>query len=273
MYQTDSILRIGNSHKICEDYVINNENGTFYDKPICIISDGCSSSIHTDVGARLLSWLAFKIFRENYKYNIDCNELNYLNVGSKIYNNALKICTDLHIPYYCLDATLMILWIDENDNCQDMYHIFMYGDGCIFTIDNENIIKSYSYDFSYNAPYYLSARFLDSKEFEEQFSNSKCIEKIDDNISREFDYKNPILFSFPVKDYKSVLISSDGIFSFMDNNLNMKVVNSCVTKQISNIKNYNGEFIKRRISRMISDLAKENIGHYDDISITGISRI
>lgn len=271
MYQVDSILRIGNSHKICEDYVLSKENGTFFDKPLCIISDGCSSSINTDVGSRILTWTSFKIFREIYDIKFDEN--NYLQIGSRVYNEALKVCTNLHIPHFCLDATLIILWIDENDDCQEMYHIFMYGDGCIFTIDNENIIKSYEYDFSYNAPYYLSARILDFKEYEEQFPNSLCTERINDIENRVFNCKEPVMLSFPVKDFKSVIISSDGIFSFIENSTKMKLKNAFIINQISKIKSFNGEFIKRRISRMISDFENSNLGHYDDISVAGISRI
>ena len=61
----DHLLKKGKTHKICEDYIISGYNPA----PYIILSDGCSSSKNTDVGARVLCHVA-KQYLENSKDSI-----------------------------------------------------------------------------------------------------------------------------------------------------------------------------------------------------------
>jgi len=57
----DSIFTIGKTHRICQDYAhTGNKNGMFY----AILSDGCSSSEHTDLGSRIMVKTAEKYIEE-----------------------------------------------------------------------------------------------------------------------------------------------------------------------------------------------------------------
>ena len=59
--QVDTFSKIGKTHKICEDYILSGTKPF----PYIIISDGCSSSEGTDMGARLLCFLAQQYIRFN----------------------------------------------------------------------------------------------------------------------------------------------------------------------------------------------------------------
>ena len=50
----DWFMKTGRSHNICEDYVMVGLNPM----PHMILADGCSTSPHTDVGARILVMVA-----------------------------------------------------------------------------------------------------------------------------------------------------------------------------------------------------------------------
>jgi hypothetical protein len=54
MIQTDIFRRIGATHAVCEDYIIEG-NKPF---PFIILADGCSTAKNTDMGARILCHLA-----------------------------------------------------------------------------------------------------------------------------------------------------------------------------------------------------------------------
>lgn len=48
--ETNSFYQIGRDHKVCEDYAICGMEPF----PYTILSDGCSTGKHTDVGSRIL---------------------------------------------------------------------------------------------------------------------------------------------------------------------------------------------------------------------------
>ena len=54
---SDSYFEIGNTHMVCQDYALNGsspDNRLHYS----IVSDGCSSSKHSEIGAQILCHVA-----------------------------------------------------------------------------------------------------------------------------------------------------------------------------------------------------------------------
>jgi hypothetical protein len=140
---TDTFIEIGKQHKICEDYIISGVKPV----PFIILSDGCSSSKNTEMGARILCYLAkqYLDYRKNKLYN-----LNYKKMGNWIIHNAEMSARQLGLDTTSLDATLIVSFLIE-----DMLSIYIYGDGCIvLRNDMDTVIKTI--EFSDNAPYYLS---------------------------------------------------------------------------------------------------------------------
>ena len=116
MIQTDTFLKIGKTHQVCEDYIITGDSPVKYN----ILSDGCSSSKDTEMGARILCHLAkqFLLYRkDDYRFPA----LDYDEMGSWIIHNAELAARQLGLKKSCLDATLIIAY--EYDG---KYHIYMY---------------------------------------------------------------------------------------------------------------------------------------------------
>lgn len=260
----DHFLKIGSSHKICEDYIISG-----YDPiPYVILSDGCSSSKDTDVGARILAHSAKKVLHELiHTQGIDIlDNLNNVSFDARIYSNALVSVQFLGISRQCLDATLIIMYIYENH-----VKIHIWGDGCVL-----NSIKHYGkwitkINYSNSMPFYLQYKYVDKnlKEYR-KYAINKTVEKWFDNTHMSIipiPVENTFDITFDLNTNSYYLIASDGLDSFIQNaeHYNIELVN----QELTAFKNTNGAFIQRRMKRALSEFEKQGITHFDDISIGG----
>ena len=248
----DKFLEIGNSHDICEDYIITGLNPF----PYVIVSDGCSMSPMSDVGARILSLVAKKVLTKSEHEYIPL----YKDFGFDVIMNANFIIKTMDLPLSVLDATLIVAF-ERND----YIHVFVYGDGNIFGCRSDGSINAINISYSQNAPYYLrynidkcsSIIYHDSKieQKRTRIINGKEVEEI-------VPYDIITQYMFPLEQYDNVLISSDGIESFGINVFD--IINSLLNFKV--IKN---RFIKRRANKVIKNLRQNGITHFDDISIGG----
>ncbi len=250
----DHFLKIGTKHKVCEDYIIS-ESG---DIPFVILSDGCSSSKNTDIGARILTQLTAHYLRTKL---FPVSEM-----VKRIIYNAELIRNTMGLNVSCLDATLIVSYIVD-----DYFYVYMYGDGYLITVDLDNEISFCEISYEKNAPYYLSYELdLYLNSFYEESCPAKYLTNKFGNCTWE-PYNLPFIKKLKVSDYKSILIASDGIDSFI-NNKGEKYGIEKVLKEVTSFKNTKGEFIKRRMGSkkgVINTFKKEGVTHYDDISIGG----
>lgn len=238
---------------ICEDYIRHGSDPL----PYVVLSDGCSSSEHTDIGARILVNQSIRYLNTG----LPINDLSgVIGSTSQIINNALGLKKE------SLYGTLMFLYYDN-----DSITVKSFGDGNIILINDQNDIEIYNLAYVskneekvslINAPFYLCYGLdKDKLTYERNFPNSflriqaYCNDTL---ISTQYcNYMYP--FYMPIlKGYKAAFITSDGIESFGNNFLE-------VIKDITDFKNTKGEFLKRRMKRVIKKHGK----HYDDISIGG----
>lgn len=254
----DTFLRIGKQHAMCEDYIISGEDPC----PYVILADGCSSSKHTDLGARLLCW--------STKFFLETNPVGYLPHESAIadftIHNVKSIIDLLHMDSSCLDTTLMVSFLY---NCA--IYVYAYGDGNIITISNDDEVSWYKISYGLNAPDYLSYHIDAHRKqlFENLQGNERKVIKYklswDEPLKLHNYYR---FFIFPLTDYKSILIASDGIETFLHPETG-PIDNKEILRQLVAFKNTNGEFVKRRMKRMVKNYEKSGVQHYDDISIGG----
>lgn len=264
----------------CQDYAINGELITYGKEelrnihcPFIALSDGCSSSRNVDIGARIISHLAKQHYEENrFKY------------PELMITHADKIRDYFEVNSDCLDATLtfMVPRIDDKE-----IDVFMFGDGSIILLDKDERFKTLiTVDFEGNAPYYLSYLLNDKrKEVYDEFVRSKQNKtKIVtyQNITREpgqetisnfntyVDHENFSPFIFNMEEYSAILVTTDGIQSFYDFDNLQKIDKFDIAKELCNIKNIKGEFIKRRCIKMLKDYAIQNIYNTDDFSVGGL---
>lgn len=246
----DSIYLIGKSHKVCEDYAYADEN-------CLIVSDGCSSSRNSDVGARILVQCA----------KMHCNMLKiygfYKEFGYVVISQAKSIANSLKLNEECLDATLIIA-VKNNDYLD----IYMYGDGIII-IQYEKKIEFSDVRFESSAPFYLSywlnpGRLKNyAREFNKPiFINGKIAGNFDMKIAYSYKINNRLLPRI-----KSAMIASDGLNSFLDLPQGDKIELATIINQGLSFKSLKGEYLKRRIIKMIKDYANRNIYHLDDVAL------
>ena len=257
---TDTFIEIGKQHKICEDYIISGVKPV----PFIILSDGCSSSKNTEMGARILCYMAKQYIQ--YRKS-ELPHLDYRKMGNWVIHNAEMSARQLGLDITSLDATLIVSFI-----LNDIIKIYIYGDGCVVLHNNmETVIKTI--DFSDNAPYYLSYLVDDYRAglyrerrphriIRSEYSNGEI-------YCNEDPYDEPVDIQLNINNYDSMLITSDGLQSFIveDPKIQRPAKPYEIIDGFLSFKNTKGEFLKRRMKRHMSDLQKFGIGHYDDLSV------
>lgn len=277
MINTDTFLRIGSSHAVCEDYVLSGAHQLQY----VILSDGCSSSPSTEMGSRILCYLA----RQYVRYRFDefpgskpgGFRLDYNDMGSWVIHNAEMVVRQMGLPRTCLDATLMVSYLDPFESNQTV-NIFIYGDGFVVVIPKNESYNLQIQEVEFapgNMPFYLSYTVdpLRLQAYHEQ-KVSKYFKATDCDPSTyywddQYAYDFPSRLSLSMNDYKAVMMFSDGLKSFIKQDpTNREIIPVVdVIGDLVGFKNIKGKYLQRRVDKALKTLAKQNIVHYDDLSI------
>jgi len=287
----DSFLKIGHSHEQCQDYILTGTDPC----PYIILADGCSQAKDSDIGARLLCHTALKYLKKNQ------SRLDRLDPPEKVGQDiivdaafALKVHFNNMID--CLDSTLIIAY-----KFQGYYHIYIYGDGIIFSVDPDNIINFSRIYYQPNAPGYLRYR-IDGYE---NYQNSNIVKFTDTHYGvQSYNSMEPWHHIIHEGDIKILLVASDGVESFIYNDqviyktlynelrhvvLNdsprgsitemPKIIEDTINPKIKELnwenvvgemiafKNTNGVFLKRRVKKVMKNYLKKGFINDDDLSI------
>lgn len=281
-YSADSFFTIGDSHSVCQDYALSSDK-----LPFASLSDGCSSNPHSDIGSRIL-----------------VSKLNHLvNRGYSLDNSkefAFKSKFALENLGYSpdnLNATLMSVGIVEEDGVKS-FKVQGFGDGLVVARyrDSQDF---YVTDIKYpsGAPFYLS--YLTDDRVLNGWKNkySPKIELSTYNLDCEKSTVTPIMDltldkgfkpengdfqyseEFDLDSYDLVLAISDGIHSFTKKDHSLRPYSRPITSDVPfleilpcllDFKVMNGVFIQRRMSKFLEHCKKNNLSHYDDLSIAGL---
>jgi len=240
MYNTDSFFTIGSTHKVCEDYSSNGViNGVYY----AIVSDGCSSSKNTDIGARLLTLCATQVIREN---GICFNVGNFEELLLGKLRSSMLL---LNLPSTVFDATLIVAMATES-----MGVVYSWGDGVI-SIDGIH----HDIQYSSNAPYYLSYKLDPNRDaaYEKQLCQgfTKSIGEIRTPIALYAEYP------------QKIVVMSDGIQQFFKGNDIVDMVDEAVS-----FPSIRGVFLQKKLNLLKRFLVTNGIHHKDDFSMAAIVR-
>jgi len=258
-FSVDHFFTIGKTHKVCEDYALSGSEPFLY----LIVADGCSSSPHTDIGARILAHIAKDIL-------ITCNrDIDYKGLGLLTIKLARQTISSLGLPYSCLDSTLLVAF--EKGNC---WTAFLYGDGSIIYKQENSYPHMSSTSYSSNMPYYLS--YWSDLARKEVYKKANVLLKLShknldggdcQSYQLNYDFEHQRIY----EDCSLLILCTDGIESFtstMDSSYQYPVASSLV-----NIKTTKGEFIKRRAGRMLKNLSNDhNVYPMDDFSVAAYVR-
>jgi len=280
MVNSDSYYEIGAGHVFCQDYA---DHGTFNilgkDYTYAIVSDGCSGSKDSDIGARLLAKSFPMCIRHLLMHK---NDLSLANLEIEFSETwGLK---QVYAGPLGMDATIVAMVYSHAD---DTLYSFAWGDGKIYyAFKSQNPQGDYLNDITFksNAPFYLS--YLQDKsritEYEKAFgldyanhqgyiiTPTNCVALPESFKSGQKSFSEVYKNASQTLRFASVF--SDGIDTYQKkDNPNMSMGRHVLFGEIAGYKNFNGEFVKRRMIAFKKQCAKDGWIHYDDVSAATIS--
>jgi hypothetical protein len=263
---TDCAINIGSTHSLCQDYVIARNGSTEAGGPYVILSDGCSSSPDTDIGARLLVKAAEKLFTEQVTDNVE-----------ELHEKAARLALDwaglIGVPAQAVDATLLTAHVSG-----ESLILACSGDGVVLLESHRGSLDLYVISSPSGYPYYPSyAR--QPERLAELISNGRTTKEIKhfrrDSSLVHVTTSAAMTEIFKVKacDYKLAAVASDGLNSFFHTQQSTngkRVEDVClldVIHEFWSFKNFNGAFVERRLKRFTKDARANGWQHTDDLSI------
>jgi len=268
----DSIFNIGATHSVCEDYAI--ARNPIDAKPYVILSDGCSTSPDTDIGARLLVRAAEQIIKDGV-----AKEPEMLHqYTAKL---AATWAKSLELPPPSIDATLLTAYIDN-----DEVVVSCSGDGLIVVESIAGTLDAYSFSYPSAYPFYLD--YLGQPERLDLFSSTEFFDKEILHFhapskeaplqleSKTFRGQITEVLRIKTATCRVVTISSDGLHSFLQSNLDREtrsvgpVPITEVLKELLRFRSLNGAFVARRVKKFMKECGQKGWQHSDDLSIAAI---
>lgn len=243
--------------------------------PYIILSDGCSSSKGTDMGARLLCHLAKQYIQFRTKLpNTDTFHPDHHEMGMWIIHNAELAAKQLGLSNTALDATLIVAY-EEHDKNSITVHF--YGDGSVIHFSKKEMCFG-EIEYTKNAPYYLSYSIdphrddLFHKMAQDKIVKSYISGQTPLQTEDRFAYDSPSVYNYKLdEEFNGLIIASDGITSFVKNGQGLVPPGQYIN-MFNTFKTTKGEFLQRRVNKLLKDLAKENIYNADDLSVGAFLR-
>ena len=268
-------LEKGTSHLMCEDYCIAGER-------YAIVSDGCSGSEHTDIGARILTTCARNL-AQTLPFNLyTYDSQGYAHFLTAVIRHAQRLTRELYLKEDSLNCTLNTLIVAEDN---EVHHI-LAGDGALVVLLRNGTYEVTTTTFLEEMPYYLS--YSTSPQL--QHAYLKTLQ--DRNIRTDLLTKNVTVRTFDKdselvetvsKDYpydmmtghvidtgkvKAAFVLSDGVETFVDKGITQLSTEPFM--EIAKLKSFKGPFLERRMKRMFKDFKSQGFENFDDFSIAGM---
>jgi len=272
----DSYFEIGCSHLVCQDYAIS---GCIDDIHYAIVSDGCSSAPHSEIGAQVLCHVA-KYYVETYARIglFECLDLNMIAnlLKVSICKRANEIQKIYPISPMALQATLMIATATPNE-----LTIVAWGDGIIVTkesfVGGTPYYKITEIEYPTNAPFYIT---LDKKAYLMEHPDSKVLWKshfycdgtTELHDTREHEDFPPFISRMDIKESNGfVALCTDGLKSYQDEN--KKPVSFIdMAREVTNFASSdNNVFLTRNMNFLKRKILKKSWSHFDDLGCAVIS--
>jgi hypothetical protein len=242
----DATINIGSTHSLCQDYVIARDG-------YVILSDGCSSSPDTDIGARLLA----KALDQRLKKTGGIEELH-----KDAARTALSWANMIGLPPESVDATLMSIHVTGDDLI-----IACSGDGVIMVESKAGVLDVYAISSPSGYPFYPSYVHQPDR-LAELVHNDRCTKTIKNFRSTNVTTSDSLTITFRLNaaDYKYAAVASDGMTSFYSKDVGPLSLPD-VLKEFWPFKNSHGAFVARRMKRFKKDTQPKGWQHADDLAI------
>ena len=295
IFSVDSHYVIGKTHikgnKPCQDHALSKLMGE--DFAVIVVSDGCSSGEYTEIGSMIISCAALKAI-EGCRGDVD-GFYRLHNVMPQYIHDTLMVIVEraqvlLSRGYRDFLATCVYSVVNSNGG-----FIHMLGDGCTAIKYKNGDVSFVKAEWENNMPFYpiysneRKETFIsDHEKFEDGLKALKISEYlIDASGTCDIEEDKYIPINEAVNGYvipitkedlskiETICIFSDGLEDFRKVNDNAILerqdpVTTSLMKQFISFKNFEGEFVKRRLSRALIELSKDGIDPHDDFSMSAI---
>ncbi len=251
---TDHAFYIGNHHKVCQDYALSGltANGAY-----AIVCDGCSSSPNSDFGARIIAHIAAKSpFTGLDLWDLDTVILPQIASARTLLDDERT-----------LDSTLIVAWVING-----VFNVRIFGDGFIY-LNRKGVITLIHVSYPENTPAYLSYYLNQNRKKQydsENFTKTIFSTFVATAPTRSVDpFQKLGLSDLTVEAGDVIGVCSDGINSFLKSD-NSTINWQEIVPEFFDYKQAQGEFVTRRLNAFKRRCQKEQITHYDDISVASI---
>lgn len=279
----DSAFLIGATHAVCQDYAVAG-NGTPDERaivsnlqtdPYVILSDGCSSSPDTDIGARLLVKAAEQVLLKARAPTAQTLAESHQEAARR----ALRWAEMAGLRPQALDATLLTAHLSGDEliaGCS--------GDGVIVFQSCTGAIDAYSISYASGYPLYPAYAHQPERQLaledktrccDKEVKHFRCVSATEPLRLEESWASSSLteVFTVSVADYKYAAVFSDGLHSFFSTRQTQ------TTKRVEAIsmeealceliafKNVRGAFVRRRLKRFVKDCQTKGWQHLDDLSV------
>ncbi len=287
---SDCAIKIGSTHSICQDY--GRHGNDALGNPYVIISDGCSSSVETDIGARLLVLAAEK--------NINMLTFKAEDEAEFLKNSVLlaaKWAKEMSLPEICIDATLATAKIHDG-----LVSVMIHGDGqAIFGKTTENGLHLEVYDVSttHNFPFYPSYMLKPERLKSMPATNEMAVSLYEIHEEKALfpqksygrfypahgwndepldpDFRKYFHQTCMLDRFDFVALTTDGVNSFLTqkesttSKENESIDGDFILPDLVGFKNFNPGFVQRRLQKFDKEIKAKGWQHYDDLTIGAIA--
>lgn len=274
-FHTDYYFQIGSAHysngKPCQDYSRSGSNELI---ACAIVSDGCSTGGHTDVGSRILTLSTFQAIRDHAKASGGALDTAVVSITAR--QQQIIYTTRLMLGLERMDmlATCGYAYLTKHGG-----FIHIQGDGVVGLKYRNGCIKMFRYEWADNTPFYPSYgeggidNFVVAHGGDLEAKRLSCttvIRKTDGSYTeeslQEFTLREG-LEGVVIKISQEDLDEIEFVAVFSDGVTQVEHVSwKDAVHTFLSFKSTSGEFAKRRMIRGIKDMQQVGKGPVDDIS-------
>lgn len=269
----DSAFAIGKRHEVCQDYARAETGGKW---TRAWVSDGCSSSPDSDVGARLLVLSAERVLEPALGRSLNDPKTSCPDdIGTWGIQEAGMTAGFLDLRSEVLDATLLYAVCDGERVC-----LSAFGDGVMFLRWVGGATRCLDIELTHGYPDYLSYRLDKTRrdKYDATMKTAKGRKVIRGHVDLEELEPHQAyaeMYELVQGDARLELaaVMSDGVRSFYrktENGASEPIPLDEVLKDLLDFKLHSGRFVQRRLNRFLKDATAKGWEHHDDIAIAAI---
>ncbi|HEX8283477.1 MAG TPA: protein phosphatase 2C domain-containing protein [Pyrinomonadaceae bacterium] len=275
----DSAFQVGSTHAVCQDYAVAGECAADAraggagpaPRPYVVLSDGCSSSPDTDIGARLLVKAAERLLRESGGPHAD----GLAGLHAEAARLALSWAELLGLRPQAVDATLLTAHL-----CGEELVVGCSGDGVVCLQTTEGALDVYAVSYPCGYPVYPAyahqpARLralADAGGARKEVTRLRA-DSADERLRPARVSDGGALtevFAVAAAGYKFAALLSDGVHSFLHSGRAEAVALESVLPGLVSFKNTRGAFVGRRMNGFLKDCRRKGWRHGDDLSLAAL---